>query len=103
MIVCWVARNGVKVREGSPKGLPGAADRGYPLGSHRMEFPPQPPPNHTSLLNLLNSRRDIASLVHLRDVRVLEVFDVASGYDPGEAEALITTNWVPQGPIGPSI
>jgi hypothetical protein len=66
-----------------------------------MEFPPQPPPSDTSLVNLLNSRRDIATLVHIRDGRLLEVFDIAWGYDPGEAEALITTNCSPPRPDRP--
>src|SRR6185312_7083075 len=60
-----------------------------------MEFPPQPPPGDSALIDLLNSRRDKATFVHLQDGRVLEVFDIAWGYDPGEATAHITTNCSP--------
>ena len=43
----------------------GPVDRGHPLVSQPMEFPPQPSSSDTALVNLLNSRRDVATLVHL--------------------------------------
>jgi hypothetical protein len=64
-------------------------------------FPWQPPPSDTALINLLNSRRDVATLVHLHDKRVLEIFDIAWGYDPGEAIAHLTTNCSPPRPDRP--
>jgi hypothetical protein len=66
-----------------------------------VEFPEQPPPTDSALIDLLYSREDVGTSVHLRDGRVLEVFDIAWAYDPGEATAHITTNCGPPVPGRP--
>lgn len=71
------------------------------LGWFGVDFPTSPAPNDSALINLLHSRHGTPGLVRLQDGQVLEVFDIAWGYDPGEDSALITTNCGPPRPGRP--
>lgn len=56
---------------------------------------PQPPPRDGSLIQLLQDRDGLASVVVLNGGERLTVFNIAWGYDMGDEYAHVTTNISP--------
>lgn len=70
------------------------------LGARTEPFrmPPQPDPADTELVDLLNARDGLHSVVVLADGLSLTVVNVAWGYDMGEDHAHVMTNASPDVP-----
>lgn len=57
--------------------------------------PPQPDPVDADLIDLLNGRDGKASVIVLTDGNKRTVYNIAWGYDMGDAHAHVTTNCSP--------